>query len=152
MVDVHSKATRSKNMSAIRAVHTKPEITVRRALHAMGFRFRLHSKNLLGKPDIILPKYKVVIFVNGCFWHKHECDVFRLPSTRKEWWDKKLTGNRLRDESVQDKLREIGWRVIVIWECALKGSTRLPPAELYSYLGRWIKNTKSNYVEIPEPA
>lgn len=152
MTDVHSKAIRSKNMSAIRGSNTTPELTVRRSLHAMGFRFRLHCKKLPGKPDIVLPRYKAVIFVNGCFWHKHDCDVFRLPATRREWWNRKLTANRLRDEAVQDNLRELGWRVMVVWECGLQGRKRIPSDEVNSFLRKWIREARSSYAEIPAPA
>ncbi|NVJ63027.1 MAG: DNA mismatch endonuclease Vsr [Flavobacteriaceae bacterium] len=151
MADVHSKVIRSKNMSAIRDADTKPELAVRRSLHAMGFRFRLHCKKLLGTPDIVLPRYKVVIFVNGCFWHKHDCEVFRLPATRTDWWNRKLTANRLRDEAVQDKLRESGWRVMVIWECGLKGRNRILSEERNSFISRWVREAGSSYVEIPAP-
>ena len=138
-------------MSAIRASDTTPELAVRRSLHAMGFRFRLHCKKLPSKPDIVLPRYKVVIFVNGCFWHKHDCGVFRLPATRREWWNRKLTANRLKDEAVQDKLRESGWRVMVVWECGLQGTNRIPSDEVNSFLRKWIREARSSYAEIPAP-
>jgi DNA mismatch endonuclease (patch repair protein) len=121
MADVHDKATRSYNMSRIRNSNTKPELLVRRFLFAQGFRYRLHMKDLPGKPDIVLPKYKTVIFVNGCFWHGHKgCRYFVLPKTRTEWWLQKIKGTMLRDKMAEIKLNVMGWRVIVIWECELK--------------------------------
>ncbi len=121
MADVHSKAVRSYNMSHIRSKNTKPEITVRKFLHNKGFRYRLHVKNLPGKPDIVLPKYKTVIFIHGCFWHGHEgCKKFVVPKTKSEWWMEKIQRNRERDVSHEKNLALIGWKVIIIWECNLK--------------------------------
>ncbi|MAD75697.1 MAG: very short patch repair endonuclease [Rheinheimera sp.] len=120
MVDVHDKETRSKNMAAIRNKNTRPELMLRKQLHAAGFRYRLNVKEMPGKPDIVLPKYKTVIFVHGCFWHLHNCLLFKWPSTRAEWWKVKLMTNRQRDLEAQDKLMELGWRVLVVWECEIK--------------------------------
>jgi len=121
MADVHSKETRSYNMSRIRSKDTKPELLVRKFLHAQGFRYRLHVKDLPGKPDIVLPKYKTVIFVHGCFWHGHEgCKYYVIPKTRTEWWLNKINGNITKDKSSKDLLLEEGWKIIEIWECELK--------------------------------
>ena len=121
MVDVHDKKTRSYNMSRIRYKNTKPEILVRKFLHSKGFRFRLHDKKLPGKPDIVLPKYKSVIFVNGCFWHGHEdCKYFVVPKTRTDWWETKIYRNREKDTQNYAILNDLGWRVIIIFECKLK--------------------------------
>lgn len=121
MADVHDKATRSYNMSRIRSSNTKPELLVRKFLFAHGFRYRLHVKDLPGKPDIVLPKYKTVIFVNGCFWHGHKgCRYFVLPKTRTEWWLQKIKGTMLRDKMAEIKLNVMGWSVITLWECQLK--------------------------------
>jgi len=121
MADVHEPETRSYNMSQISGKDTKPEMIVRKFLHANGFRYRLHVKDLPGKPDLVLPKYNSVIFVHGCFWHVHEeCDYFKLPQTNTEFWEKKLYRNKKRDENHIQKLREMGWNVIVVWECELK--------------------------------
>jgi DNA mismatch endonuclease (patch repair protein) len=109
-------------MRAIKSANTKPEILVRKALHAAGFRFRLHSKNLPGKPDIVLPKYRTVIFVHGCFWHGHDCEYFKVPKTRTEFWLNKITENKRRDKINADKLIELGWRVLVVWECDTRGN------------------------------
>ena len=118
MADVHSKATRSYNMSQIKGKDTKPEILVRQYLHAHGFRYRLHVKDLPGKPDIVLPKYKTAIFINGCFWHGHQgCKYYVVPKTRTEWWQQKINGNIANDDKAIFALQEQGWKVSVIWEC-----------------------------------
>ena len=109
---------RSRNMSAIKSKNTKPEIAVRKLLHSMGYRFRLHRKDLPGSPDIVLPKYKTVIFVHGCFWHRHEnCRYASIPKTRKEFWENKFKTNVKRDKEIQEKIKNIGWKYVVIWEC-----------------------------------
>ena len=109
---------RSRNMSAIKSKNTKPEIAVRRLLHSMGYRFRLHRKDLPGSPDIVLPKYKTVIFVHGCFWHRHEnCKYASTPKTRKEFWENKFNSNKKRDQKIQKEIIDLGWKFIIIWEC-----------------------------------
>lgn len=121
MADVHTKEQRSYNMSRIKAKNTKPEMLVRKFLHANGFRYRLHDKQLPGKPDIVLPKYKTVIFVHGCFWHGHaDCKYFKMPKTRTQWWADKITRNKSNDEKATKALKKIGWKTITIWECNLK--------------------------------
>ena len=121
MADVHSKEIRSFNMSRIKGKDTKPELLVRKFLFSQGFRYRLHDKKLPGKPDVILPKYKTVIFVNGCFWHGHEkCKYYVLPKTRTEWWLNKINVNISNDNKALSALQSSGWKVIVIWECELK--------------------------------
>jgi len=121
MTDTHSKTVRSYNMSRIRSKNTKPELTLRKYLFAHGFRYRLHDKKLPGKPDIILPKYKTVIFVHGCFWHAHEnCRYAVMPKSNIEYWTGKISGNVSRDFSARKKLLELGWQIIVIWECSLR--------------------------------
>jgi DNA mismatch endonuclease (patch repair protein) len=121
MADVHTPQVRSYNMSMIKGKNTKPEIIVRKFLHAKGFRYRLHKKDLPGKPDIVLPKYKTVIFIHGCFWHGHKnCKYFVVPKTRTEWWLNKIEGNRLNDKRNSTKLRKAGWKIITLWECQLK--------------------------------
>ena len=130
MADVHSKATRSYNMSRIKGKNTKPEMLVRRFLHANGYRYRLHDKKLPGKPDIVLPKYKTVIFVHGCFWHGHKnlpvgrqgCKYFVVPKTRTEWWLNKINGNIANDAKAAKALKKEGWKIINLWECNLKSS------------------------------
>lgn len=121
MADVHNQATRSYNMSRIKNKNTRPEMLVRKFLYAHGFRYRLNDKKLPGKPDIVLPKYKTVIFVNGCFWHGHEnCRYFKLPATRTEWWREKIEGNVKNDIIKKEQLQEAGYKVLIIWECELK--------------------------------
>lgn len=121
MTDVHNTATRSYNMSRIKGKDTKPEMLVRKFLFAQGFRYRLHVKTLPGKPDIVLPKYKTVIFIHGCFFHGHEgCRYFKVPATRTEWWMDKIGGNKKRDREVVKKLIDLGWRIITVWTCNLK--------------------------------
>ncbi len=120
-MDVHSQKQRSFNMSRIKGKNTKPELAVRSFLHRRGFRFRLHQKNLPGKPDIVLAKYKTVIFVNGCFWHQHEgCPNAMVPETHRQWWLEKFKKNKERDKYTIQKLESLGWQVLVIWECQVK--------------------------------
>jgi DNA mismatch endonuclease (patch repair protein) len=123
MADVHDKATRSYNMSRIKGKDTKPEMLVRKFLHAQGFRYRLHVKNLPGKPDIVLPRHKTVIFIHGCFWHGHEhCKYYVIPKTRTEWWVNKINSNIFNDTKAIKALKKEGWKVIVLWECGLKSN------------------------------
>ncbi len=121
MVDVVDRATRSRMMSGIKGKNTKPEILVRSILHANGFRFRLHVRELPGKPDIILPKWRTVVFVHGCFWHGHQCRLFKWPATNQDFWRKKIETNCHKDLQNKQQLTALGWRVIEIWECSLRG-------------------------------
>ena len=126
-MDRVSKEARSRNMAAVRSRDTKPEVQVRSLLHRLGFRFRLYDKSLPGKPDIVLKKYKTVIFVNGCFWHHHEnCRDSSLPKTNKDFWEKKINSNVERDRRNKEKLIESGWRVLVIWECEIRRFSECP--------------------------
>ncbi|MBE0534524.1 MAG: DNA mismatch endonuclease Vsr [Phycisphaerae bacterium] len=121
-----SSEHRSWNMSRIRSTNTKPEMTVRSLVHRMGYRFRLHRKDLPGKPDLVLPKYKAVIFVHGCFWHRHRgCKRCTTPVTNEEYWLKKLKGNAERDKRNRRLLKALGWKVIVIWECEARNAEGL---------------------------
>lgn len=121
MADVHDKITRSYNMSQIKGKDTKPELLVRKFLFANGFRYRLNVKNLPGKPDIVLPRFKTVIFVNGCFWHGHKnCKYFVIPKTRTDWWINKISINTLHDIKSIRYLKKQGWKVIAVFECQLK--------------------------------
>ena len=120
-MDVHNKETRSYNMSCIKGKNTKPEELVRKYLFSQGFRYRKNDKRLPGHPDIVLPKYKTVIFVNGCFWHGHEgCKYFVWPQNNAEFWKNKINTNKERDRRKEDELKALGWKVLVIWECELK--------------------------------
>lgn len=120
MADNHTKEQRSYNMSKIRSTNSAPEEKVRKYLFSKGFRYRKNVKTLPGCPDIVLPKYKTVIFVNGCFWHKHDCPRFVWPSSNKEYWEPKILRNVERDERNTRLLRDSGWQVLVVWECELK--------------------------------
>ncbi|WP_300037416.1 very short patch repair endonuclease [uncultured Roseobacter sp.] len=144
MADVHSKEVRRKNMSRIRARDTRPELIVRRGLHALGFRFRLHDKRLPGKPDLVLPKHHAVIFVHGCFWHGHDCAMFRWPATRPEFWRSKIEGNQQRDARQLAALKQAGWRCALVWECALKGPGRLPAGDVPKTLAAWLTGSERN--------
>ncbi|WP_093097182.1 very short patch repair endonuclease [Shimia aestuarii] len=139
MADVHDRETRSRNMAAIRGADTKPELVIRRGLHARGFRYRLHNRKLPGRPDLILPRYRAVIFVNGCFWHGHDCPLFKWPKTREEFWRDKIGGNVERDQKNQAELKAAGWRVGIVWECALKGKRRLESVTVLDLLCEWLK-------------
>ena len=124
MADNHSKEVRSKNMSHIRSTNSKPEEVVRKYLFSKGFRYRKNVRTLPGCPDIVLPKYKTVIFVNGCFWHKHDCPRFVWPSSNEEYWRPKILKNVERDQANSSLLRDTGWNVVVVWECELKKNVR----------------------------
>ena len=135
MADVHSKEIRSYNMSQIKGKNTKPEMLVRKSLFANGFRYKLHDKSLPGKPDIVLPKYKTVIFVHGCFWHGHKnCKYYIVPKTRTDWWLNKINGNIANDAKAIKALRKDGWKIITVWECDLK------PAKVEKTLNTLLKN------------
>ena len=133
-------------MSGIRGKDTGPELFIRRALHARGFRYRLHNRRLPGKPDMLFPKYRAVILVSGCFWHGHDCHLFRRPSTRQEFWHRKITRNRQKDRETWQALRARGWRIAVIRECALKGKTRLDPDRVIDVTEEWLHSGQENLV------
>lgn len=130
MADRLTPDQRRLNMSRVRAKDTRPEMTVRQLLHRLGFRYRLHRRDLPGRPDIVLPRYRAAIFVHGCFWHGHDCSLFRMPATRTEFWAAKIAANRRRDGDAVSGLRDAGWRSLLIWECALRGRGRLPAETL----------------------
>lgn len=141
MADVVDPATRSRMMSGIRGKNTKPELLIRKALHARGFRYRLHC-DLPGKPDICLPKHRAVIFVHGCFWHGHDCHLFKWPSTRPEFWRAKIERNRAVDAAAERALADAGWRMAVVWECALKGRNRKPLEDVISACAVWLTSNR----------
>ncbi|WP_162071038.1 very short patch repair endonuclease [Burkholderia sp. THE68] len=124
MIDVVDSATRSRMMSGIRGRDTKPEILLRSALHRRGYRFRLHVRELPGKPDIVFPGRRAVVFVHGCFWHGHDCPLFKWPQTRPEFWKQKILRNRQNDEKAVAALQAAGWRVGIVWECSLRKSDK----------------------------
>ncbi|HEX8251501.1 MAG TPA: DNA mismatch endonuclease Vsr [Thermoanaerobaculia bacterium] len=126
MADVHNKEQRSRNMAAIRDRDTKPEMIVRRLVHRLGYRFRLHRRNLPGRPDLVLPRHRAVIFVHGCFWHQHDCRYGRVvPATRAEFWQKKRGDNVSRDARNLRALKDSGWRVLIVWECWTRDTAEL---------------------------
>lgn len=127
-------------MAAIKGADTKPELIIRRRLFAKGYRYRLRAKNLPGKPDLVFRKYKSVLLINGCFWHGHECSLFRWPKTREEFWRDKIGGNVARDARNRAQLLERDWRVGVVWECALKGKTRLDPDTVIDSISQWLSS------------
>lgn len=140
MADIVDAATRSRMMAGIRGKDTRPEMILRRGLHSRGFRFRLHVRRLPGSPDLVFPGRRAVIFVHGCFWHGHACHLFRLPATRKEFWRAKIEGNTARDAAAEGALAADGWRVLTIWECALKGRERLPVEAVLDRAAEWLVN------------
>lgn len=124
-MDVLTPEQRRLNMSRIRARDTRPELVLRRALHSEGLRYRLHPGYLPGRPDLVFPRHRAAILVHGCFWHGHDCPLFRMPATRQEFWSTKIGKNRARDQRVVTELHNAGWRVFTVWECSLKGPGRL---------------------------
>ena len=143
MADTVDAATRSRMMAGIRGKDTAPEMLVRRGLHAVGLRFRLHATGLPGKPDLTLKRFHAAIFVNGCFWHHHDCHLFKIPATRTEFWKQKIEQNVVRDSLAQQQLQEMGWRVLIIWECALKGRSRLAPDQVIERTRTWLTGSES---------
>ncbi|WP_153099918.1 very short patch repair endonuclease [Paraburkholderia hayleyella] len=138
MTDIVDRATRSRMMSGIRSRNTRPEILLRSLLHRRGLRFRLDVRTLPGRPDIVLPRYRAAVFVHGCFWHGHTCPLFKWPQTRPEFWREKISRNRRHDLTAQAALVAQGWRVAVIWECALRGP-RCHPEEVAQRLIDWLQ-------------
>lgn len=139
MADIISPERRSALMSRIRGKDTKIELEVRRGLHALGFRYRLGGAGLPGRPDIVLPKYRTVVFVHGCFWHQHDCYLFRLPKTRTAFWKAKVDANRERDRQNEMRLAATGWHVETVWECWLRGQTPASRSEVIILLGKRIQ-------------
>lgn len=129
MPDIVDQATRSRMMSGIRGKDTQPELAVRRFLHRRGFRYRVHDRRLPGRPDVVLPRYRTVVFVHGCFWHQHSgCRFATTPDSNAAFWQHKLSGNQMRDARHQEQLRQLGWRVLIVWECQVGDLAWLPTA------------------------
>lgn len=140
MADIVDKQTRSRMMASIRAKDTKPELALRRTLHARGFRFRLHAKNVSGRPDLVFPKHHAIVFVHGCFWHRHAgCSYATTPSTRPEFWQAKFETNVARDRKVLAKLLASGWRVAIVWECALRQPDLIDVTA--TFVATWLLST-----------
>jgi DNA mismatch endonuclease (patch repair protein) len=140
LADIVDKATRSRMMAGIRGKNTKPELLLRSGLHRKGFRFRVHVEGLPGKPDIVFPKYRAVIFAHGCFWHGHDCPLFKWPSTRKDFWRMKITTNNKRDQSKRKELADSGWRILTVWECALKGNQKFSAEAVVGRCSSWLRS------------
>lgn len=142
VTDVLTPEQRQLNMSRIRGRDTKPEMLIRRGLHARGFRYRLQDRKLPGRPDLVLPKYRTVILVHGCFWHGHDCPLFRLPATRQAFWAEKILNNQKRDTRSLEALKALNWRVLTIWECSLKGPSRLPIDKILDICAEFLTGSK----------
>jgi DNA mismatch endonuclease (patch repair protein) len=148
MTDVLTVAQRRLNMSRIRGRDSKPELLVRQGLHARGMRYQLHDRRLPGRPDLVFPRYGAVVFVHGCFWHAHGCSLSKVPATRRDFWQQKLEGNAARDRKAVAALHADGWRVLVIWECALRGPARGVESEVLNVASSWIRHSSHNTLEI----
>ena len=144
MTDVVDPATRSRMMSGIRGRNTKPELHIRKALHARGFRYRVHQTRLPGKPDIALPRFRAVVLIHGCFWHGHDCPLYRLPGTRTEFWRDKITRNQARDREVAIALGDAGWRRATVWECSFRGPQRLGFEIVIDRLCDWLRSGRDD--------
>lgn len=129
-------------MSGIRGFDTKPEMFLRRGLHARGFRYRLHERSLPGCPDLVFKGRDAVLFAHGCFWHGHDCPMFKWPKSRADWWREKIGRNKAKDARAEARLKAAGWRCGVVWECALKGPRRLPPEDVLKSCERWLLSSK----------
>lgn len=140
MPDVVTPEVRSRMMAGIRSKDTRPELVLRKGLHAAGFRYRLHDKRLPGKPDMVFPRYGAVLFAHGCFWHGHDCHLFRMPGSRQEFWQAKIARNREVDARTEGQLATAGWRQGVVWECALKGKARRPVADIIALCAAWLRS------------
>lgn len=151
MPDIVNKKTRSRMMSSVRAKNTGLEWEIRRRLFAMGFRYRLHRKDLPGTPDMVLAGYRSVIFVHGCFWHYHGCHLSSIPKTRQSWWKTKLEGNARHDSLVVSKLQELGWRILTVWECGFRrpGTNRAKALDGISIRAATFLRSKRKRLEIP---
>jgi DNA mismatch endonuclease (patch repair protein) len=143
-VDIVDAATRSRMMSGIKGKNTKLEVSIRKALHARGFRYRIHVNNLPGRPDLVLPKYSAVVFVHGCFWHGHSCRYFKIPQTRPDFWREKIRKNHLRDKTQESSLLAGGWRVLVVWECAVRSRSKEKFALVIDLIAEWLINGNEN--------
>ena len=140
MADIVSTEVRSRMMSGIRSKDTMPEITVRKGLHRLGFRYRVNDRRIPGKPDLHFPKWNALVFVHGCFCHGHDCHLFRLPKTRTGYWNAKIEKNRERDRLTESNLMAGGWRLAIVWECALKGRQRLEQQQMLDGLAIWLRS------------
>lgn len=151
MADIMSAAKRSRLMSRIKGKDTKLEVRIRKALHARGLRYRLGGAGLPGRPDLVFPRYRAIVFVHGCFWHRHTCHLFRMPATRRELWEEKIGSNQTRDRRVADELYDLGWRQCVIWECAVRDRDDAQLASVANRVAKWLRGNRAT-LAIPESA
>ena len=145
MADIVPYAVRARMMAGIRGKDTKPEMLLRRGLHALGFRYRLHARDLPGTPDLVFPGRRAVLFAHGCFWHGHDCNLFVWPKSRAEWWRTKIERNQAVDARAIAALEASGWRVGVVWECALKGRSRKPLSDVIESCAAWLRSDAPNF-------
>ena len=152
MVDIVNREARSRMMSSVRAKNTRPELEIRHRLFAMGFRYRLYRKDLPGTPDMIFSRYRTVVFIHGCFWHRHGCHLSSIPETRRLWWKTKLEGNARRDSSAVSELQNCGWRVLTIWECGFRkpGVNRTGALDAISARVAKFLSSKQRLLEVPQ--
>ena len=148
MADVLTKEQRRTNMSRVRGRDTQPELLLRSGLHRRGLRYRLHRRDLPGKPDLVFPASRGVILVHGCFWHLHNCPKFKWPKTRRKFWREKIERNRERDETALADLMSVGWRILVVWECALRGAGRRPIGDVLDLCEAFVRNQKDDFAEV----
>jgi DNA mismatch endonuclease (patch repair protein) len=147
-VDVLTPDQRRRCMATIKGRNTKPEIVLRKALFSLGLRYQLHQKRLPGTPDLVFPKHRAVVFIHGCFWHGHGCKLFVVPATNREFWVNKIGGNGSRDKKVICALKALGWRVMTVWECTIRGRDGLPVVEVAGKISRWL-HTRKPMGELP---
>ncbi|HET7832483.1 MAG TPA: DNA mismatch endonuclease Vsr [Gallionella sp.] len=148
MADVVDKATRSRMMSGIRAKDTRPELFIRKGLHALGFRYRLHARDIPGKPDMVFPKYNALIEVHGCFWHGHGCSYFKWPKSNQAFWKEKIKLNRQRDRRSLATQEQLGWRVLVVWECAVRKNMSEHNFDVVNLVAQWlVQDTKPAFLD-----
>lgn len=144
MTDVHDRQTRSRNMAAIKGSNTKPELRVRKEFHRRGLRYSLKNKLIPGRPDLVLSKYRVAVFIHGCFWHRHHCNYFKLPKSNTEFWNNKINANVKRDTEVIRQITAAGYRILIIWECSFKGKNKEDPDVLFERILYWIRTEDKN--------
>lgn len=149
MADILTPAQRYKCMSAVRRENTVPEKLIRSILHKAGLRYRLHDKNLPGSPDLVFPCFHAVLFVHGCYWHRHGCYKSTVPKLRRDLWEEKFVANKERDARSVRSLRDSGWRVMIVWECALKGKTSYPADKIASAIKEWLRSS-GTFTQIPK--
>jgi DNA mismatch endonuclease (patch repair protein) len=148
MVDVVDSATRSRMMAGIRAKNTRPELFIRKGLHALGFRYRLHAKDIPGKPDVVFPRYGALVVVHGCYWHGHGCRYFRWPKSNEAFWKEKISSNRRRDRLNLKLQKQLGWRTLVVWECAIRRGLIEQHFDVVDLVARWLtKDAGSAYLD-----